>query len=223
MTKLLCWLFIKSITPEIKIVFSNNGSSFEYATNTVYLDFNDDCTGFMRHLKFEHGMRGADNFNIIMWQMLHEVGHFYTLDYCEDDESLERTICALIDEDEAKNSEKIQNIYFNLEKLQTVCEALIDKGFEIGVITWLAKNGSKRFNRNTAETKKLWVKNNMPYVTRFTAQEYGTPKQKALDKSIKFAVLVDDNKEVREMWNTPKQRKSIDANLDIITKLWELV
>ena len=116
MTKLLCWLFIKSITPEIKIVFSNNGSSFEYATNTVYLDFNDDCTGFMRHLKFEHGMRGADNFNIIMWQMLHEVGHFYTLDYCEDDESLERTICALIDEDEAKNSEKIQNIYFNLEK-----------------------------------------------------------------------------------------------------------
>lgn len=111
----------------------------------------------------------------------------------------------------------------NLEELQIVCEALIEKGFEIGVITWLAKNGSKRFNRNTAETKKMWVKNNMPYVTKFTAQEYGTPKQKALDRSIKFAILVDDNKEVREMWDTPKQRKSIDANLDIITKLWELV
>lgn len=111
----------------------------------------------------------------------------------------------------------------NLRELEKVCQALINKGFEIGVITWLAKNGSKRFNRNTAETKKMWVKNNMPYVTKFTAQEYGTPKQKALNKSVKFAVLVDDNKEVREMWNTPKQRKSIDANLDIIAKLWELV
>lgn len=111
----------------------------------------------------------------------------------------------------------------NLRELEKVCRALIEKGFEIGVITWLAKNGSKRFHHNTAETKKTWVQNNMPYVTRFTAQEYGTPKQNALDKSIKFAVLVDDNKEVREMWNTPKQRKSIDANSDIIAKLWELV
>lgn len=111
----------------------------------------------------------------------------------------------------------------DLDKLAEVCLALIDKGYEIGVITWLAKNGSDRFNRNTTETKKLWVKNNMPYVTRFTAQKYGTPKQKALDRTFKFAILVDDNKEVREMWDTPKQRKSIDANLDIISKLWELV
>jgi hypothetical protein len=116
MKKFICWLFAKSITPEIKLVFTDEGSSFEYATNTVYLNFNDDCDGFIRHLKFVHGLRGADNFNVIMWQILHEIGHYFTLDYCEDNENLERAICALIDEDEAKNSEKIQNIYFNLEK-----------------------------------------------------------------------------------------------------------
>ena len=116
MKKFICWLFVKSITPDIKLTFTNEDSSFEYATNTVYLTFGDDCTGFIRRLKFVHGMRGADNFNIIMWQILHEIGHYFTPDYCEDDESLERAICALIDEDEAKNSEKIQNIYFNLEK-----------------------------------------------------------------------------------------------------------
>jgi hypothetical protein len=111
----------------------------------------------------------------------------------------------------------------NLRELEKVCKALIAKGFEIGVITWLSKNGSERFNRNTTLTKKMWIENNMPYVTKFTAQKYGTPKQKALDKSVKFAILVDDNKDVREMWNTPKQRKSIDANNDIISELWKLI
>lgn len=111
----------------------------------------------------------------------------------------------------------------NLRELEKVCKALIEKGYEIGVITWLAKNGSDKFNRNTALTKKIWIENNMPYVTKFTAQKYGTPKQKALDKTVKLAILVDDNKDVREMWNTPKQRKSIDANGDIIKALWDLL
>ena len=111
----------------------------------------------------------------------------------------------------------------NLRELEKVCKALIAKGFEIGVITWLSQGGSDSYNRNVTLTKKMWIENNMPYVTKFTAQKYGTPKQKALDSSVKFAVLVDDNDNVREMWETPKQRKSIDAKLDIISKLWELV
>lgn len=111
----------------------------------------------------------------------------------------------------------------NLCELEKVCKALIEKGYEIGVITWLSKNGSERFNRDTTLTKKIWIENNMPYVTKFTAQIYGTPKQKALDKSVKFAVLVDDNEDVRKMWDTPKQRKSINANDDIISELWKLI
>ena len=111
----------------------------------------------------------------------------------------------------------------NLKELKKVCEALIEDGYEIGVITWLSKGGSEKFNRATTLTKKLWVENNMPYVTKFTAQTYGTPKQKALNKSVKYAILVDDNDSVREMWDTPKQRKSIDAKQDIIKALWELL
>ena len=44
-----------------------------------------------------------------------------------------------------------------------------------------------------------------------------------LARSVKRAILVDDNASVREMWDTPIQRKSINAKEDIITKLWELV
>lgn len=111
----------------------------------------------------------------------------------------------------------------NLRELEKVCRALIKKGYEIGVITWLSKNGSDKFNRDTTYTKRMWINNNMPYVTKFTAQTYGTPKQKALDKSVKFAILVDDNADVRKMWDTPKQRKSINANNDIISELWKLI
>lgn len=111
----------------------------------------------------------------------------------------------------------------NLRELKRVCEAAIEQGYEIGVITWLSKCGNERFNRDTAEVKRKWVNKNMPYVTNFTAQTYGTPKQKALNKSVKYAILVDDNDDVREMWNTPKQRKSIDAKTDIIKALWELL
>lgn len=126
MLKILCWLFVKSISPKLKIVFTDEGSSFEYTTDTVYLTFGENCDGFMRHLKFVHGIRGADNFNIVMWQILHEIGHYFTLDYCEDDEKIERAICALIDENSAKNSEKIQDMYFNLEKEWEATEWGID-------------------------------------------------------------------------------------------------
>ena len=116
MKKFLIWLFIKSIVPRMKVVFTDEGSSFEYETNTIYLTLGEDCNGFMRHLKNVHGVKGADNFSIIMWQILHEIGHYFTLDYCEEDDSIERAICALIDKDTAANSEKIQDMYFNMEK-----------------------------------------------------------------------------------------------------------
>ena len=111
----------------------------------------------------------------------------------------------------------------NLRELEKVCQALISVGYTIGVITWLAKNGSEKFNRETEAVKRGWIKRNMPYVKEFTAQPYGTPKQKALSRRFTYAVLVDDNEEVRKMWETPKQRKTINANEDIIEKLWELV
>lgn len=129
MKKFLIWLFIKSIVPKMKIVFTpNEGSSFEWSTDTIYLDVNENCDGFMRHLKNVHGIRGADNFNIIIWQILHEIGHYFTLDFIDEDEDeqTERAICALIDEETANNSEAIQDLYFNLEAEWQATEWAID-------------------------------------------------------------------------------------------------
>ena len=124
MKKFIIWLFIKSIVPEMKVIFTDDGSSFEWSTNTVYLDVNENCDGFMRHLKTKHLPQYFNyhlhlyEFNKIVWQVLHEIGHYFTLDFIEEDEDeqTERAICSLIDKETAENNEKIQDMYFNLEK-----------------------------------------------------------------------------------------------------------
>ena len=118
MKKFIIWLFIKSIVPEIKVIFTDDGSSFEWSTNTVYLDLNENCDGFMRHLKAKHHVIDYYRINKIVWQILHEIGHYFTLDFVEEDEDeqTERAICTLIDKETAENNEKIQDMYFNLEK-----------------------------------------------------------------------------------------------------------
>lgn len=118
MKKFIILLFIKSINPHLKVVFTDEESSFEWSTDTIYLNLNENCHGFLRHLRTEHHVNDYWRINKVIWQALHEIGHYYTLDFIEedDDEIFERAICSLIDKDTAENNVKIQNVYFNLEK-----------------------------------------------------------------------------------------------------------
>lgn len=108
-------------------------------------------------------------------------------------------------------------------ELKEVCLKLIERGFQIGVITWLPMGASQEYMAICTKEKYYWIRNNMPYVSEFYAQEYGTPKQYAPAKRASEMWLIDDNKEVREMWETEKQRKAIDANENIIEALKQIL
>lgn len=110
----------------------------------------------------------------------------------------------------------------NMTELEKVCMALISKGYHIGVITWLSKDSNNLYDQKVTKAKFEWLQNYMPYITQYQAISYGIPKQKAVKKS-GLMILVDDNADVRRMWDTPKTRKSIDATKDIISELWKLV
>ena len=69
------------------------------------------------------------------------------------------------------------------------------------------------------EVKRNWVNKFMPFVTEFNAQSYGTPKQNAIQKRAKIMYLLDDNKEVCEMWKTEKMRKSVNVNRNGLTTI----
>jgi hypothetical protein len=98
----------------------------------------------------------------------------------------------------------------NMDELKNICEKLIQEGYSIGIITWLSKETNNDYDRRVIKAKVKWANKYMPYVTEFKAQKYGVPKQKAVRHCSKM-ILIDDNENVRNVWNTPKQRISIDA------------
>lgn len=110
----------------------------------------------------------------------------------------------------------------SLARLECICNELVKLGWEIGVITWLSKDATEDYDEQVISAKMDWIGDRMPYLSDFIAVPYGTPKQKVAKRCGEMW-LVDDSEEVRKMWDTPKQRKSIDANGDIIQALRELL
>lgn len=111
----------------------------------------------------------------------------------------------------------------DMNELAMVCHQLMNLGYSFGVITWLPMGASYEFERVCEEEKRAWVEEFMPWVSEFYVQSYGVPKQYAPSKRAAEMILVDDNAEVRAMWNTEVQRSSIDATQDIIKELKKLL
>jgi len=108
------------------------------------------------------------------------------------------------------------------DRLTKIINVLIELGFEIEVITWTPKNVSQDYIKIVEEEKKEWIQEHFPMIKNIHCLAYGVPKQKAKYKKAKLEILVDDNLEVVKMWNTPKQRKSIIANHNLIANLQTL-
>ena len=85
----------------------------------------------------------------------------------------------------------------NMRELAKVLNKLIEKGWEIGVISWLAKNGTNDYNKKVANAKMKWLAKHLKSVkfAKIDIVEYGTPKQ--VNRN---GILFDDEKQNRENW-----------------------
>lgn len=85
----------------------------------------------------------------------------------------------------------------NMRELARVLNRLIEKGWEIGVISWLAKNGTHDYNEKVANAKMKWLARHLKSVkfAKIDIVEYGTPKQ--INRN---GILFDDEKQNRESW-----------------------
>lgn len=135
---------------------------------------------------------------------------------------------------EKKWLEKLRNeekgLFLNLKPLYDMnvitdlVDELIEMDWEINVITWTPMFCSDEYHKQVTEEKEMWIKNLFPCVSNIACQRYGEPKQNAPIKRAQEMILIDDNKEVCEMWNTEKRRKSIITNgSDLIEILEKLV
>ena len=111
----------------------------------------------------------------------------------------------------------------DMDELAIICLQLMNNGYSFGIITWLPMGASYEYERVCEQEKREWANAFMPWVSEFYAQSYGVPKQYAPIKRAADMVLVDDNTEVRAMWNTERHRTSIDATKNIIEELKKLL
>lgn len=109
--------FVKSIDEELSVTFiCGVGCYFETATNTINIDYTetDDC-GFMRHLKEIHKCDFAYDYSLILWTILHEIGHYETeWELLENDDEAELRFWLSLTSKEKANDIIIQNKYYNL-------------------------------------------------------------------------------------------------------------
>ena len=71
-------------------------------------------------------------------------------------------------------------------------------GYEIGIISWLAKNSNNEYDNRVKTTKEKWLKTHLKSV-EFDYVEivpYGTPKNEGRN-----GILFDDEKPNRDSWN----------------------
>ena len=71
-------------------------------------------------------------------------------------------------------------------------------GYEIGVISWLAKNSNNEYDNRVKTAKENWLKTHLKSV-QFDFVEivpYGTPKNEGRN-----GILFDDEKPNRDSWN----------------------
>ena len=91
----------------------------------------------------------------------------------------------------------------NMVKLRQLLEELCSQGWEIRIISWLAKDSSDTYKAAVRKAKLDWLnKWDFPFGTCHLVA-YGTTKADCIRRSCEkgSAILIDDNVKVREGWH----------------------
>lgn len=109
----------------------------------------------------------------------------------------------------------------NMEELTKICNEFAQLGITIGIISWLAKNSNKQYDKEVRQAKKEWLNKYFPIVQEIHFIKYGTTKLKSA--KIKKSILVDDNKKVRDGWHGFSTIDATKNILDILKKYLDIV
>lgn len=88
----------------------------------------------------------------------------------------------------------------NMRELGKELNRLQNNGYEIGVISWLARGGAKEYGERVTKAKLDWLKKHLGAVqfNEIHIVEYGTPKETFC--KAENDILFDDEKKNRDTW-----------------------
>ena len=86
-----------------------------------------------------------------------------------------------------------------LSTLAYMLNRLREKGYEVGIISWLSKSGTPEYNAEVTNAKYVWLRKHLPSVDfdMIHIVPYGTPKQIFAEPS---DILFDDEERNRSAW-----------------------
>ena len=73
-------------------------------------------------------------------------------------------------------------------------------GYELAIISWLAKHSTKTYAKAVRKAKRNWLKENFPNInfSEIHIVKYGTPKSRVAKE--KNGILFDDEEKNRTEW-----------------------
>ena len=107
-------------------------------------------------------------------------------------------------ENENPKPYEIAEPMWDMVELAQTLRMLQIKGYEVRVITWLAKDSTEGYKEKTRQAKLEWLERyGFPY-NKFHGIAYGTTKANCIRKYLDLneqAILIDDNDKIRQGWN----------------------
>lgn len=85
----------------------------------------------------------------------------------------------------------------NLSHMARLIHKAQKEGYKVGIISWLSKSGSEKYDRLVTTAKNEWLKRHLPSVTfdEIHIVKYGTSKA-----SLGKGILFDDEEKNRKEW-----------------------
>lgn len=109
----------------------------------------------------------------------------------------------------------------NLSTLARYLNRLQARGYHIGIISWLSKSGTDKFNAEVAEVKRDWLAKHLPSVQwdEIHIVPYGVPKSNCA--TCPNAILFDDEQRNLNEWtaNTHNMAYNADLLMEILRNL----
>ena len=109
----------------------------------------------------------------------------------------------------------------NLSTLARYLNLLQARGYNIGIISWLSKSGTDKFNAEVAEIKRNWLAKHLPSVQwdEIHIVPYGVPKSNCA--TCPNAILFDDEQRNLNEWtaNTHNMAYNADLLMEILRNL----
>ena len=110
----------------------------------------------------------------------------------------------------------------SMQNLIDVLQLAKGNDWEIGIISWTSKTGTREFNKATKKAKTEWLKKYGLYslLDEIHVVKYGTNKNSVCKKYCDYGILLDDEQQNLDKWNIGD---CIKANNNLIENLFKAI